>query len=101
MKTSSGIFLCLLIFVAGLAVGFPVGYWQNQHQTQVADSERLLEKNDAYYWYYRNVWLPSYLAEHHVRGGRPNTSLEPTGVGGGSSAPRPTSQPASGSVLGR
>jgi uncharacterized protein YceK len=31
----------------------------------------------------------------------PNTALEPTGVGAGSSAPRSTSQPAGGSAFGR
>ena len=36
-----------------------------------------------------------------VSRGMPNTSLEPTGVGAGSSASRSTSQVAGGSVLGR
>ena len=100
MKTSSMIFLCLLVFVAGLVVGYHVGHRPSLRSKQGADLVRLPENSDAYYWYYRNVWLPNYLAEHHVQAGRPKPE-QPTGVTGGSSAPRSTSQGPGGSAFGR
>jgi hypothetical protein len=50
---------------------------------QSVDLNRSQENSDAYYWYYRNVWLPTYLDEHHIQTGRTNTAH----IGNGSSAP--------------
>jgi hypothetical protein len=66
MKTWWIIFLCLLVFVAGLAVGYHIGH-QPGLQSKLAVGEKLLAKSDGYYWYYRNVWLPNYLTEHGVQ----------------------------------
>jgi hypothetical protein len=55
----------LLMFVVGLAVGYHVGHRPSLQSKQAA--EDLLEKSDAWYWYYRNVWLPNYLAEQGIQ----------------------------------
>jgi len=52
-------------------------------RSKQGDLDRLQENGDAYYWYYRNVWLPTYLDEHHIQTGRTNTAH----ISAGSSAP--------------
>ncbi|HEY1662587.1 MAG TPA: hypothetical protein VGI03_09230 [Verrucomicrobiae bacterium] len=62
MKAPSIVFLFVLIFVAGLLAGYHVGRQPSLQSKQTM--EDLLEKSDGHYWYYRNIWLPNYLAEH-------------------------------------
>lgn len=72
------------LFVAGLVVGYQVGHRPSLRSKQARDLGRLEENSDAYYWYYRNVWLPNYLEEHHIQAGPTNAAH----IGAGSSAPR-------------
>ena len=65
MKTSSIIFSFVLIFVAGLGIGYHIDRRPSMQSKQAA--EDLLEKSDGYYWYYRNLWLPNYLAERGIQ----------------------------------
>ena len=65
MKNPSIIFSFVLIFVTGLVIGCQTDRRPSiQSQQAAAD---LLEKSDGYYWYYRNIWLPNYLAERGIQ----------------------------------
>jgi hypothetical protein len=78
--------LCLALVlggILGLVVGYHVGHRPSLRSKQADDLDRIRENSDAYYWYYRNVWLPNYLDEHHIQTGRTNTAH----ISAGSSAP--------------
>jgi hypothetical protein len=85
MKTK--LLLCLALVLSGilgLVVGYNVGHCQSLRRKQAGDLDRIRENSDAYYWYYRNVWLPNYLDEHHIQTGRTNTAY----ISNGSSSPQ-------------